>query len=41
MCGSEMKVRHGRYGAFLGCIRYPECKGIVNIPKKGETASSS
>lgn len=36
ICGSEMKVRHGRYGAFLGCTRYPECKGIVNIPKKGE-----
>lgn len=38
VCGSEMKVRHGRYGAFLGCTRYPECKGIVNIPKKGEQA---
>lgn len=38
ICGSEMKVRHGRYGAFLGCTRYPECKGIVNIPKKGEVA---
>jgi DNA topoisomerase-1 len=38
ICGSEMKVRHGRYGAFLGCTRYPECKGIINIPKKGETA---
>jgi DNA topoisomerase I len=38
VCGSEMKVRHGRYGAFLGCKRYPECKGIVNIPKKGEVA---
>lgn len=38
ICGSEMKVRHGRYGAFLGCTRYPECKGIVNIPKKGEIA---
>lgn len=35
-CGKEMKVRHGRYGAFLGCVTYPECKGIVNIPKKGE-----
>ncbi len=35
-CESEMKLRHGRYGAFLGCVRYPECKGIVNIPKKGE-----
>lgn len=35
-CGSEMKLRHGRFGAFLGCSRYPECKGIVNIPKVGE-----
>lgn len=36
-CGSDMKVRHGRFGAFLGCTTYPDCKGIVNIPKKGET----
>lgn len=35
-CGNEMKVRHGRFGAFLGCSNYPECKGIINIPKKGE-----
>lgn len=34
--GAEMKVRHGRFGAFLGCVNYPDCKGIVNIPKKGE-----
>lgn len=37
-CSAEMKVRHGRYGTFLGCTRYPECKGIINIPKKGEVA---
>jgi DNA topoisomerase-1 len=35
-CGSPMTLRHGKYGAFLGCSKYPECKGIVNIPKKGE-----
>lgn len=35
-CGGAMKVRHGRFGAFLGCTNYPECKGIINIPKKGE-----
>ena len=35
-CSKEMKVRHGRYGAFLGCTDYPDCKGTVNIPKKGE-----
>lgn len=39
-CGSEMKVRHGRFGAFLGCTKYPDCKGIVNIPKKGEVVIS-
>lgn len=35
-CQSAMKVRHGRFGAFLGCTNYPSCKGIINIPKKGE-----
>ncbi|MBS4163409.1 DNA topoisomerase 1 [Candidatus Protochlamydia amoebophila] len=39
-CNSEMKIRHGRYGAFLGCTKYPECKGIINIPKKGEETLS-
>ncbi|MGA8164633.1 MAG: type I DNA topoisomerase [Waddliaceae bacterium] len=36
LCKADTKVRHGRFGAFLGCSRYPECKGIINIPKKGE-----
>lgn len=36
VCGKEMKLRHGRFGPFLGCTDYPNCKGIVNIPKKGE-----
>ncbi len=36
LCHKEMLLRHGRYGAFLGCSNYPDCKGIVNIPKKGE-----
>lgn len=35
-CNSDMKLRHGKFGAFLGCTTYPNCKGIVNIPKKGE-----
>ncbi len=35
-CKSPMILRHGRFGAFLGCSRYPDCKGIVNIPKKGD-----
>ena len=36
VCGGKMIVRHGKLGAFLGCSKYPECQGIVNIPKKGE-----
>jgi len=35
-CGKEMKLRFGKFGPFLGCTGYPDCKGIVNIPKKGE-----
>ncbi len=36
--GGPMKIRFGRYGPFLGCTNYPKCRGIVNIPKKGEAA---
>jgi len=40
-CNSPMTLRHGKFGAFLGCSKYPDCKGIVNIPKKGERVFSS
>jgi DNA topoisomerase I len=39
-CQSLMHIRHGRFGPFLGCSRYPECRGIVNIPPKGESAQA-
>jgi DNA topoisomerase-1 len=26
-CGAPMVIRWGRYGKFLACSRYPECKG--------------
>ena len=25
-CGSELYIREGRYGRFIGCSNYPECK---------------
>jgi DNA topoisomerase-1 len=28
VCGRPMQVRFGRYGKFLGCSGYPECKGV-------------
>jgi DNA topoisomerase I len=40
-CGKPMKLRHGRFGPFLGCTDYPNCKGIVAIHKKGETPVST
>lgn len=39
LCKAAMKIRHGRYGAFLGCEKYPDCRGIVQIPKPGESAA--
>jgi DNA topoisomerase-1 len=35
-CASKMTIKHGKYGTFLGCSKYPECHGIINVPKKGE-----
>ena len=35
-CQGPLNLRFGRYGPFLGCKNYPECKGIVNIPHKDE-----
>jgi len=40
-CGKPMVAKKGRYGNFLGCSGYPECKNIVRIPrgaKPGEAA---
>lgn len=25
-CGKELAVKHGRYGSFIACMGYPECK---------------
>lgn len=30
-CGAEMVVRVGRYGKFLSCSRFPECKGMKDL----------
>lgn len=29
--GSELVVRDGRYGLFIGCNRYPACKYLMNL----------
>lgn len=35
ICGSEMFVKLGRYGKFLTCSKFPECKGIKSIDNSG------
>jgi DNA topoisomerase I len=32
LCGSKMYKRWGRNGFFLGCSKYPECKGTRPVP---------
>ena len=34
-CGKPMLLRQGRFGEFLGCSGYPECKTIID-PKRTE-----
>ena len=35
-CGSDMVVRMGRYGKFIACSNYPECKNILKEKKTKE-----
>ncbi|MCL2540775.1 MAG: type I DNA topoisomerase [Firmicutes bacterium] len=30
-CGAKMVIRNGRYGKFLACPKFPECKNIKNL----------
>lgn len=34
-CGLQMAVKSSRYGQFLGCTNYPECKHTVKLTKDG------
>ncbi len=34
-CGKPMVVKHGRYGSFLACTGYPECKNTQSINGNG------
>lgn len=35
-CGGDLKIASGRFGPFIGCSKYPECKYIERIAKKSE-----
>jgi DNA topoisomerase I len=40
-CGKPMALKRGRYGAFLGCTGYPECKNIVKTSPSGSPVSQA
>ncbi|MFA7364983.1 MAG: type I DNA topoisomerase [Patescibacteria group bacterium] len=35
-CGAKMIVKTGRYGKFLACSAFPECKNIKSMKKEGD-----
>jgi len=36
-CGSDLVIRSGRYGKFIGCSAYPKCKHIEPLEKPEDT----
>jgi len=38
LCGKPMALKRGRFGQFLGCTGYPECRNIRKISRSGAVA---
>ena len=36
-CESELCIKHGKYGKFIGCTSYPDCKYIEPLEKPEDT----
>jgi DNA topoisomerase-1 len=32
-CGSQMAYKFGKFGRFLGCTKYPECRNVKSVNK--------
>jgi DNA topoisomerase-1 len=39
-CGSKMVIKWGKFGRFMACSAYPECKNTREIPKNGIDGST-
>ncbi len=37
-CDKPMVIKHGRFGKFLACVGYPECKGTRQLPGEKQRA---
>ncbi|PYS92323.1 MAG: type I DNA topoisomerase [Acidobacteria bacterium] len=40
LCGKPMALKRGRFGQFLGCTGYPECRNIRKISRTGKVAAA-
>ncbi len=40
LCGRKMVIRWGRYGRFLACSGFPECKGTKQLNNNKESVSN-
>lgn len=40
-CGVKMVERHGKRGAFWGCVNYPRCKTVLNKSSSAENAQAT
>ena len=36
-CGAKMVIKWGRFGKFISCEKYPDCKNAKTLVKEGET----
>lgn len=36
-CGKPMIIKKSRFGIFLGCSGYPECKNVISLKQKQES----
>ena len=41
LCGKPMALKRGRFGQFLGCTGYPECRNIRKLAKSGAAAPAA
>ncbi|MCP9495317.1 MAG: type I DNA topoisomerase [Pyrinomonadaceae bacterium MAG19_C2-C3] len=40
LCGKPMALKRGRFGQFLGCTGYPDCRNIRKISRSGAVAAA-
>jgi DNA topoisomerase-1 len=40
VCAKPMALKRGRFGQFLGCTGYPDCRNIRKIDRKGVVAAA-